>query len=114
MGVIARTAELNKPLVSVVVPVYNVEPYLHRCVDSILTQTYQNLEVILVDDGSPDNCSIICDEYAKLDPRIHVIHKENGGVSSARNAALDAARGDYVTFVDSDDYLLSDIYIYIY
>lgn len=92
-------------LVSVIVPVYKVEKYLHRCIDSIINQTYKNLEIILVDDGSPDNCGKICDEYAEKDNRIKVIHKSNGGLSSARNAGLDVANGDYVYFVDSDDYI---------
>lgn len=91
-------------LVSVVVPVYNVERYIHQCVDSILTQTYQNIEVILVDDGSPDNCPAICDEYAQKDNRVKVVHKQNGGLSSARNAGIRASTGDYLMFVDSDDY----------
>ena len=91
--------------VSVIVPIYKVENYLDRCVNSILNQTYQNLEIILVDDGSPDNCPQMCDEYAKKDSRIKVVHKENGGLSSARNAGLDVMTGDYVTFVDSDDIL---------
>lgn len=90
-------------LVSVIVPIYNVEPYLETCVDSILSQTYGELEVILVDDGSADNCGAICDRYAAQDARVRVIHKENGGVSSARNAGLDAATGDYVMFTDGDD-----------
>lgn len=96
---------MNSFLVSVIVPVYNAEKYIHRCVDSILAQTYTNLEIILVDDGSPDNCPAICDEYAKKDSRIKVIHKENGGVSSARNAGLEIFCGDYLTFVDSDDFI---------
>lgn len=91
--------------VSVIVPVYNVEKYLRRCLDSIINQTYQNLEIILVDDGSPDNCGSICDEYAQRDERIQVIHKENGGLSSARNAALDIATGNFITFIDSDDWV---------
>ena len=90
-------------LISIIVPVYKVEKYLSECVDSILNQTYKNFELILVDDGSPDNSGKICDEYAKRDGRVKVIHKENGGVSSARNAGLDNAKGEYVTFVDSDD-----------
>lgn len=90
-------------LVSVIVPIYQVEPYLEKCVDSILAQTYSELEVILVDDGSPDNCGAICDRYAEQDTRVHVVHKENGGVSSARNAGLDAASGTYVMFTDADD-----------
>lgn len=91
-------------MVSIIVPVYNVEKYIQRCVDSILEQNYQDLELILVDDGSPDNCGAICDGYAKKDSRVHVIHKKNGGVSSARNAGLDQANGEYVTFCDSDDF----------
>ena len=90
-------------LISVIVPVYKVEKYLPECIDSILAQTYGNFELILIDDGSPDNCGKICDEYAKKDPRIKVFHKENGGVSSARNVGLDNANGEYITFVDSDD-----------
>lgn len=82
-------------MVSVIVPIYNVEKYLKRCIDSILNQTYKNLEIILVDDGSPDKCPQICDEYAKEDDRIIVIHNKNGGVSSARNAGLDIAKGKY-------------------
>ncbi len=96
--------------ISVIVPIYNVEPYLEKCIDSILNQTYQNLEIILVDDGSPDKCPAICDEYAKKDARIKVIHKENGGLSSARNAGLDVATGEYIAFVDSDDYLHEKTY----
>lgn len=94
--------------VSVIVPVYNVENYLPRCLDSILNQTYQNLEIILVDDGSPDNCGAICDEYAAKDNRIRVIHQKNCGVSSARNAAMEVASGEYIIFVDSDDTVLPD------
>lgn len=89
--------------ISIIVPVYKVEPYIHRCVDSILAQTFTDFELILVDDGSPDNCPAILDEFAATDERIKVIHKINGGVSSARNAGLDIAAGEYVTFVDSDD-----------
>ena len=92
-------------LISVIVPVYNAEKYLPRCIMSILEQTYRNLEVILVNDGSPDNCGKICDEYAKKDGRIKVIHKQNGGVSDARNAGIDSATGEYIVFVDSDDWL---------
>ena len=86
----------SNELVSVIVPVYNVEDYLKKCVDSIINQTYTNLEIILVDDGSPDNCGKICDEYLKIDSRIRVIHKKNGGLSSARNAGLDIAKGKYI------------------
>ena len=85
-----------EPLISVIVPVYKVEQYLDECVQSIINQTYKNLEIILVDDGSPDRCPEMCDEYARQDSRIKVIHKPNGGVSSARNAGLDIARGEYV------------------
>ena len=98
-------SEQKNPLVSVIVPVYNVEMYLCRCIDSILAQTYRNFELILVDDGSPDNSGATCDAYAGRDSRINVIHKENGGVSSARNAGLDSAVGDYILFVDSDDHI---------
>lgn len=95
----------NNELVSVIVPVYKAEPYLDRCVASILAQTYPNLEVILVDDGSPDNCPALCDAWAQRDARIRVIHKKNGGQSDARNVGLDAASGAYISFVDSDDYI---------
>ena len=91
------------PFLSIIVPVYNVEPYLARCIESILTQTFTDFELILIDDESPDNSGKICDEYAQKDHRIIVIHKRNGGVSSARNQGLDIARGEYITFVDSDD-----------
>lgn len=92
-------------LISLIIPIYKVEDYLSRCIDSILRQTYVNLEVILVDDGSPDSCGQICDEYARKDARIRVIHKKNGGLSDARNAALDIAQGEYITFIDSDDWI---------
>ncbi len=94
----------EQPLISVIVPIYNVEPYLKRAVDSILNQTYTNLEVILVDDGSPDSCGKICDEYKEKDKRVVVIHKQNGGLSDARNAGLDRAKGQYIAFLDSDDF----------
>lgn len=97
-------------LLSVIVPVYKVEAYLPRCVDSILAQSYQNLQVILVDDGSPDGCGNICEEYAARDSRVEVIHKKNGGLSSARNAGLDIARGEYIAFVDSDDWIEPNTY----
>ena len=89
--------------VSVIIPVYKVEEYLNKCVESVVNQTYTNLEIILVDDGSPDNCPQMCDEWAKKDERIRVVHKENGGVSSARNVALDVLTGEYICFVDADD-----------
>ena len=96
---------MNQPLISVIVPVYKVEKYLPRCIESVLKQTYKNFELILVDDGSPDNSGKICDEYALRDNRIKVIHKENGGVSSARNTGIDAANGEYINFIDSDDWV---------
>lgn len=95
----------SKPLVSVIVPIYKVEKYLRQCVDSIINQTYRKLEIILVDDGSPDHCGAICDEYAAKDNRIQVIHQENRGLSAARNAGLDAAKGEYLFFLDSDDWI---------
>lgn len=97
-------------LISVIVPVYNVEKLLPKCLDSILAQTHETLEIILVDDGTKDRGGIICDEYAARDPRIKVIHKENGGLSSARNAGLDIARGEYIGFVDSDDWVEPEMY----
>ncbi len=96
---------MTTPLISVIVPVYRVEEYLERCVKSILSQTYENLEVILVDDGSPDQCPAICDACAEKDARVKVIHQENKGLSGARNAGIDAASGEYLAFVDSDDYV---------
>ena len=101
---------MNAPLISVIIPVYNVEQYLDECIQSIRCQTYSNLEIILVDDGSPDNCPAICDELAQQDERIIVIHKKNEGVSSARNAGLDKATGEFVAFVDSDDWIAPDMY----
>lgn len=96
--------------ISVIVPIYKVEAFLPKCVESILGQTYPNLEVILVDDGSPDGCGALCDAYAQSDSRVRVIHKENGGLSDARNAGIEAATGDYLAFVDSDDWLEPDAY----
>lgn len=97
-------------LVSVIIPVYKVEPYLRECLDSVINQTYRNLEIILVDDGSPDECPKICDEYAERDFRVKVIHKKNGGLSDARNKGIDLATGEYITFVDSDD-VIHEIYV---
>lgn len=102
------------PEISVIVPVYRVEPYLRRCVDSILSQTFTDFELILVDDGSPDNCGAICDEYALKDSRVRVIHKQNGGLSDARNAGIDIAQGNYLTFVDSDDWVHKSYLIALY
>ncbi len=96
---------MKNDLISVIIPVYKVEKYLDKCVQSVVEQTYKNLEIILVDDGSPDGCPAMCDEWAKKDSRIKVIHKENGGPSDARNVALDIAKGDYIMFLDSDDYV---------
>ena len=100
-------------MISVIVPVYNVEKYLRRCVDSILGQTYSDFELLLVDDGSPDGCPQICDEYAARDSRVRVIHKPNGGLISARNAGILAARGDYVCIVDGDDRALGNMLQFI-
>lgn len=94
---------MDNPKISVIVPVYNVEPYLRCCLDSIVNQTYKNLEIILVDDGSPDNSGAICDEYASQDARITVIHKENGGLSAARNSGIEHAEGEFLCFIDADD-----------
>ena len=101
---------MKHPLLSVIVPVYNVEPYISRCVDSVINQTYKNLEIILVDDGSTDDSGKICDEYAKIDSRIKVIHKKNGGLVSARKAGLKTANGQYATYVDSDDFIEQGMY----
>lgn len=95
--------------ISVIVPVYCVEQYLEKCVSSIVNQTYKNLEIILVDDGSPDNCPQLCDDWQKKDKRIRVIHKENGGLSDARNAGLRASSGELVMFVDSDDWIAPEM-----
>lgn len=100
----------RKGLLSVIVPVYKVEPYLRRCIDSIRNQTYRNLQIILVDDGSPDDCGAICDEYTKVDDRIIAVHQENEGLSGARNNGLLFAKGEYIAFVDSDDWLHPQMY----
>lgn len=96
---------MNEELVSVIVPIYKVEKYLNNCIESIIKQTYKNMQIILIDDGSPDNCGKICDEYKLKDARIEVIHKKNGGLSDARNCGIDMARGKYIVFIDSDDYI---------
>ena len=103
---------MENPKISIIVPVYNAERYLHRCIDSILAQTFRDFELLLIDDGSKDNSGYICDEYAEKDERVKVWHKENGGVSSARNVGLDNARGEWVTFADSDDWLESNAFAY--
>lgn len=104
----------NQPLLTIIVPVYNILEYLPRCVHSITAQTYPNLEILLVDDGSTDGTGQLCDELAKEDDRIRVIHKENGGSSSARNLAIEQAKGEYLGFVDSDDYISPDMYEKLY
>lgn len=96
-------------MISVVVPVYKVEPYLAQCVDSILSQTYQDLEILLIDDGSPDKCPAMCDEYAKKDKRIRVIHQENQGLAEVRNVGIREAKGEYIQYVDSDDWIEPDM-----
>lgn len=101
---------MEEKLISVIVPVYNVEKYLDKCIKSIVNQTYKNLEIILVDDGSPDNCPEICDKWAKKDERIKVIHKENGGLSDARNAGFAVSKGEYISFIDSDDFIEKGFY----
>ena len=97
------------PKVSIIVPVYKAEKYLHRCVDSILAQTFTDFELLLIDDGSPDNSGTICDRYAAADPRVHVFHKPNGGVSSARQCGLDNAQGEYTIHADPDDWVEPDM-----
>lgn len=105
---------MSEPLISIIVPVYKVEKFLEQCVQSVISQTYSNLEIILVDDGSPDRCPQLCDEWSRKDRRIKVIHKQNGGLSDARNFGIRAARGEYLAFVDSDDwispYMISKLY----
>ena len=101
-------------LISIIIPIYNVEKYLNRCIESIVNQTYKNLEIILVDDGSPDNCPMMCDNWAKKDTRIIVIHKINGGLSDARNYGIEKSRGKYIAFVDSDDYIELHYIEYLY
>ena len=101
-------------MISVIVPVYKVEKYLRHCVDSILAQTYPDFELLLIDDGSPDGCPQICDEYAGCDPRVKVIHKPNGGLISARNEGIRAARGDYVCILDGDDWALENMLQFIH
>lgn len=103
-----------KDLISVIVPVYKAEPYLDKCISSIVNQTYKNLEIILVDDGSPDNCPAMCDAWAEKDNRIRVLHQKNQGGGAARNAGLDFASGGLIAFVDSDDYIAPDMYAHLY
>lgn len=99
-----------KDLISIIIPIYKVELYIDKCIQSVLNQTWKNIEIILVDDGSPDNCGLICDKYCKQDARVKVIHKENGGLSDARNAGIEIATGDYIGFVDSDDWIDENFY----
>ena len=101
--------KIEQPIISVIVPIYNVEQYLPKCIDSIMSQSFTNIEILLVDDGSPDNCGRICDDYALRDSRVRVFHKTNGGVSSARNYGIEKAMGKYLTFIDSDDWIESDM-----
>lgn len=101
---------INDDLISVIIPVYKVEKYFDKCIESVINQSYRNLEIILVDDGSPDNCPAMCDNWAKKDNRIKVIHKTNGGLSDARNAGMAVATGEFMGFVDSDDWISSDMY----
>ena len=105
---------MNSIKISIIVPIYNVEKYLSRCIDSLLNQTLEDIEIILVDDGSPDNCPAICNEYALKDNRIKVIHKKNEGLGYARNSGIDIATGEYIAFVDSDDYVALDMYEKLY
>ena len=98
----------NNPLISVIIPIYKVEKYLDKCVESVVNQTYKDLEILLVDDGSPDGCPAMCDAWAAKDRRIKVIHKANGGLSDARNRGVDECEGEYITFIDSDDYVTAD------
>lgn len=102
------------PKVSVIIPVYNAEKYLHKCVDSVINQTLDDIEIILVDDGSTDNSPVICDDYERKHDNIKVFHKENGGLSSARNMGMDKATGEYIGFVDSDDYIAPEMYEKLY
>ena len=106
--------EMKEEKISIIIPVYKVEAYLPKCLDSVLQQTYRNLEIILIDDGSPDGCGKICDEYSKKDARISVIHKENTGVARARNDGIEAATGAYISFIDSDDWISPRAYEWMY
>lgn len=110
---IRKNLPMNE-LISVIIPVYKVEPYLQRCIHSVMTQTYHNLEIILVDDGSPDRCGDICDRFAQEDSRIQVYHKTNGGLSDARNYGVERSHGTYITFIDSDDFVATDYVQYLY
>ena len=104
----------ENPLISIILPIYNIEKYLHKCIETVLNQTYKNLEILMIDDGSQDNCGNICDAYAKKDVRIVVYHKENGGLSDARNYGIKKARGEFITCIDPDDYVDIDYVEYLY
>lgn len=101
-------------LISIVIPIYNVEKYVDRCIQSVINQTYKNIDIILVNDGSPDNCGQICEKWKKIDSRVSVIHKQNGGLSDARNAGIKVARGEFITFIDSDDYVSENYVEYLF
>ena len=105
---------MNNSLITIIIPVYNIEKYLRKCIESVIEQTYKNIEIILVDDGSMDNSGEICDQYKEKDSRILVIHKRNGGLSDARNSAIDIAKGKYLFFLDGDDYIEKDSIEYLY
>ena len=105
---------MNRPLISIILPIYNIEQYLARCMEAVLGQTYENLEVLMVDDGSPDNCPAMCDAYAAKDPRVKALHKKNGGLSDARNYGIEHAEGEYIACIDPDDYVDSDYIEYLY
>ena len=105
---------MNRPLISVVLPIYKIEQYLDRCMEAVLGQTYENLEILMVDDGSPDNCPALCNAYAQKDPRVKALHKENGGLSDARNYGIAHATGEYIACIDPDDYVDSDYIEYLY
>lgn len=104
----------KEPLISIIIPIYNVEKYLRRCIDSVINQTYKNIEILLVDDGSPDSSGEICEQYKKNDDRVYVFHKKNGGLSDARNYGIKYAKGKYITFIDSDDYIAKNYIEYLY
>ena len=105
---------MKQPKISIIVPIYNVEKYLDECMLSLLNQTLEDIEIILVDDESPDNCPKMCDEYANKDKRVKVVHKKNGGLGLARNSGLDVATGEYVAFIDSDDFIDLDMMVHLY
>ena len=105
---------MPRPLISIILPIYNIEAYLDRCMDAVLNQTYDNLEVLMIDDGSPDSCPAMCDAYALKDPRVKALHKENGGLSDARNYGIAHSTGEYIACVDPDDFIELDYIEYLY